>query len=222
LVLSGFNITIPVDQFPQLQNHSVRVFASIGDQNIIEVNYNLNKKAAYLYAAFNKKTNRKIPKNKSALMSLKINDIKNLDEIENIDTFDDDFKQLSIGDWFAIDKQSRWIGSNAAVIVPVKEGSDSLTISINAKPLIYPGKIDKQSMIIYANKRVIKTIEFRAKDSHEIVIDLLPNEMGEPVIIKLEMPDSVSPSDYVESNDKRKLSLFISDFRINFNKEKQK
>ncbi len=219
IVDSGYQITIPIDQYPQIENHKIRVFASRGKNHLNELNYHSNIDQRKLFEAFNSATNRVTPIKKTALLALKANNIDDLNNINSIkfDAFNKDFKLISSGDWHKINKHTRWIGSNVAVIIPLKEGVSSLTLSITAKPLVYPGRHDKQRLIIYANDKPVKTLEFTEKTNHEIQIDLDKHVKVQSVIIKLEMPDAIAPADFVDSKDKRKLSLFLTDFRIDQN-----
>ncbi|MCF6301514.1 MAG: hypothetical protein L3J52_10430 [Proteobacteria bacterium] len=139
---------------------------------------------------------------------------QNIEKLTQFNAFDDDFKLFSTGQWMAIDNHTRWIGSMAAVIIPLKKDSISLTLLLTASPLTYPEKLDKQTMQVYANDALVKTIEFTEKSSHEIPIELNQENKEQPVIIKLVMPDAAAPADFVKSRDKRQLSLLLSDFRV--------
>jgi len=214
LIDSGFQITIPFNQYPQMKNHRIRVFASLNNQTLSEVNYHSDPKQHDLFQSFDTSNTRRVPKNNTAILAMKLKSSVKKVYYSQFDTFNDAFEEISTGDWFNIDNHSRWIGSNAFMILPLDKNIDFLTFSLTAKPLIYPGKLEKQRLLIYINETLVSSLEFVQKSTHKIIVDLKKKERAEHTIIRLEMPDSAAPSDYIDSKDRRKLSLLLTDFRI--------
>ncbi|MFK8012194.1 MAG: sulfatase-like hydrolase/transferase [Marinicellaceae bacterium] len=219
LIFSGFEVSLPKDQYPLLHESKIRVFALNGEESVTEVNYHIEKKHQQLMQVFDKTTNRKIPINEAATIEKRLNHLHQTanESLDVIDAFKDNFDKIASGDWYNIDNHTRWLGSSAAVIVPVNSATESISVLLTAKPLLFEGKLDVQNLEVYVDHKLIEAVEFSKINSHVIEIDLETGHEETYILIKLEMPNSASPRDFIESNDKRKLSLFLTDFRILIN-----
>ncbi len=70
---AGFKVTIPVEQFPKLAEHKIRVFAIDLKGHIGELNYLINSDHLEYLSAYNINNNRVIHFNKNAIYNLKNN-----------------------------------------------------------------------------------------------------------------------------------------------------
>jgi hypothetical protein len=209
---SGFQIPIPVTLYPTIENHSIRVFASNNSDSLAELNYHSDKKQVNLFKAFDKSTNRKILTNAKVLISKMMAKITNEVKITEIDVFNNDFPKLSAGDWHGIKNHVRWIGAEAYIGIPNTTGLKSLQFSIDAKPMIRKDIVDNQNILIYINNELVKSINFTKHKKLSFDIDI--NQNTTDIIVKLIMPEAISPLASGLSNDSRFLSFLVKDFKI--------
>jgi hypothetical protein len=212
---AGFQIPIPVSQYPSIGNHSIRVFAGNGEGDLAELNYHSDKLQVDLFKAFDNSNNRKIPTNAAILISKKILKIKENNTLNYsvIDAFNNDFPLISTGEWHGVKKHVRWIGATAYIGFPVTVQTKSLKFHISAMPYIKKEIVENQQMLVYINDKLVKSINFSksAKMTFDIELD---QDLAETIIVKLIMPDAASPSALGLGNDSRHLSFLVSDFRI--------
>ena len=153
LINSGYQITIPIEQFPLIQNRRIRVFAGSKNNEVTELNYHKNKTINVLFSTFDTQNNRIIPKNNSSLLLNKSKNMQVASESSNIlfDAFNEESVQNSTGDWYTIKKHTRWIGSSVSFVFLQDDSTNQVNLKITAKPLIKAGLVDKQNVFIYVN-----------------------------------------------------------------------
>lgn len=215
LIDSGFQVSIPVSQFPNIQDHTIKVFANLNDSETTELFY-VAKQNKLLNKSFASQKRRKTPVNPRAILAKKLEnmDLNKISNITTIDAFNEDFKLLSAGDWHKIAKNKRWLGANLFIIMPVSKDVKSLKLDIKAKPLLKEGVVDSQKINIYIDDKFNQSFEINKYSSHTIKLDIETSPENGMITIMLEMPNAITPSSIGLSNDNRNLSLYLSSFTI--------
>ncbi|HHL32655.1 MAG TPA: hypothetical protein ENJ41_08715, partial [Oceanospirillales bacterium] len=215
LIDSGFQVMIPVEQYPDIQNHKIRVFASFDQQSWNELNYHISPQRE-LFTAFNTKNNRAFPINVDAIFAEKLNQAgnKNIVGMSKIDAFGENFDLISAGDWFPIAKHKRWLGKEAFIKLVLDKDVKNPQLSIKAKPIIYAEINTQQRMKVYINDKLIDEVRFTTKQTMTVSLDTKHLEKEKQNLLKLEFPDALSPQLHGKGNDTRNLSLYVYDFKI--------
>jgi hypothetical protein len=216
LLNSGFQINIPKTQLPDIEHKKLRVYAKMQSGKIIKLNYHADKANPELVELFKPFINKAIPIDDSEVLALKTQYLKNENLLNKtvFDAFDDDFSELSIGQWFTIKRHARWIGSSIVFAIPNKNKFKTLKIQITAKPYLYNELVKQQRLIIKVNGQQVNETTFVNKDTKEIDINVSSRDTSKPLVVKFEMPDAVAPSSISGSQDSRLLSLHITDFKV--------
>jgi len=218
LIDSGFQVTLPVEQYPDIQQHNIRVFASFNDNTYNELNYSSSRQHE-LFSTFNTKNNRTFPINAEAVLSgkLVLAGKQTPEKVSIIDAFSDDFDLISAGDWFPISKNKRWIGKHVYVSLPLDKNVNNINLTIKAKPIIYPNVNTKQRMKLYLNGLLLDEIEFTKKGTKTLSIDAKHLSKDRSNLLELEFPDAFPPEKYGKGLDTRYLSLYVYGFKIEAN-----
>lgn len=216
LLDAGFQVMIPVEQFPDIQRHKVRVFATLDNHNWNELNYQISAQRE-LFKVFNNKNSRVIPLDVDAVLEgkLLLAGLDELPKVSVIDAFSKDFDLFSAGDWFPVAKRKRWMGAVAYIdLSSIERITEDLQLTIKAKPIIYKGVNTQQRMNVYLNGKLIDEESFIKKGDKTIFIDkkyLVKNKQN---ILKLEFPGALSPEKYGKGVDTRFLSLYVYGLKI--------
>ena len=215
LIGSGFQVSIPVSQFPNVSDHKIRVFAQLRENETTELFY-VAKQNKNLNSAFAPQKRRKTPINAKAVLVKKIEnmDLKKLSNTTTLDAFNEEFNLYSAGDWYNIAKSKRWMGANLFVVMPTSDDIHSLKFDIKAKPLLNEGVVDNQKVNIYVDDKLNQSFEITEYSSHSLDLQLDAKPKNGFVTIMLEMPNAFTPSSIGLSNDNRLLSLYLSELTI--------
>ena len=217
---SGFQVTIPFAQYPDIRQHNIRVFATLDNVNYKEINYRPSKQHELL-SSFNTKTNQKISTNPEKVFAAKLA-LASIDEPpkqDKIDAFSDSFDLISAGDWFPARHHKRWIGASMYVKLALKNMNNIKELKINflAKPTIYKNVNSQQRVRIYLNNKFIKEIVYTKKEDKTITLDSKYLSNNGANILKFEMPDAVIPNSHGKGIDSRFLSFYVYKFTIEGN-----
>jgi len=212
IVKSGYEITIPKEQLANISQHQFRVFAEGMDGSISEHNYSVSK----IKNIFNLTTNRKIIKNDRALLLKNSQKIKSpSNKVIVFDSFDQDYRELSSGDFFKVKKHTQWLGKSVSVVLPVDNSYEkSYKLKITARPLMKSGILEKQRLHVFVDDKKIHESVFMNKSTIELNLTIPANQENSS-ILTLKMPDADQPYKLLENNtDRRYLSLFVYEFTI--------
>ena len=130
------------------------------------------------------------------------------------DAFDEDFSAISNGQWFAVRKHARWIGSAVAFALPNKNKFNTLKIHITARPFLYKALVKQQRVLVKIKGQQVKEMTFNNKETKEISLDVSRYNTSKPLVVTFEMPDAIAPSSISDSQDARLLSLHITEFEV--------
>jgi hypothetical protein len=204
---SGYQVTVPRDQWPNINEQRIRVFATVDDGEFNELNYQTSDET--YKSAFDIKTNSSIPVNPIAILQNKDT------SAESANAFDSHFSEISVGDWYTVHNNYRWVGKSASVLLQIPEQKNEINILLDAKPFIRKGAVDQQIVRILLNGKQINEFQFTEVKSIEFSHTLRPDQKGKKVIITFDMPNATSPFSLGESRDLRELSLLVTKMLIN-------
>ncbi len=216
LTNAGYQITLPIGQVPSIQQHQLRLFANDGDGLISELNYYADANYQHLYQAFNSSHNRSIIKNsESMLTDLRKQAIQSTLS-SPVDALLEESAPYLAGDWYTIHDHTRWVGKQIFVVLPTPKNQTQLTIDISASPFIRQGLLEQQSIEVSVNNKVIEQFELVERRSYHLRVntELPESANNDPVSIMLKMPKATAPSELENSSDVRKLSLFLTKFKV--------
>ena len=121
------------------------------------------------------------------------------------------------GGWGIPEDKMTWIdGKKASLVLPIVPLDSPLIMKARVMAFLPQGKIDRQRVRIFVNRRLAGEWNLTSPNLHEETLFIPPNSFGDGnrIVITFETPDAISPVSIGFSSDIRELSLALYQIQL--------
>jgi len=117
------------------------------------------------------------------------------------------------GDWYGADDGVRWIGRQAALVLP-EPLSGPVLVTMQLIPFLAPGKLDSQRLRIRFGGKIVLEKTLDHQRVYTLSIPLPAGQMGARWRLEIHAPEAAIPAELNAGPDKRLLGVAIRSIRI--------